>query len=118
MILALGELVDVLHRFADAIGIDVQELQQHESAKKLRYTNTALPVRKLRELDSASIDAMQSKFGRSFAMRCSLEALPVLRIDGDNVATGLDVLQDETDNGTTVNIVLEVDKQVLIESWD
>ncbi|SMP41756.1 hypothetical protein SAMN06265222_101650 [Neorhodopirellula lusitana] len=117
MIPALDELLDALHRFAEAIGIETQELQQHETPKKLRYTNTAFPVRMLRDLEQSSITEMQSRFGSSLSLRCSLADLPVLRIDGNDTATDLDTLRDETDSSTSVNIVFEIDKQALVQSW-
>ena len=118
MTLGLEELVHELHSFAEAIGIDALKLQQHESPKKIRFTNTDFPAQKLRSLDEASIDGMQSKFGRSFSLRCSLADLPVLKIDDGSVVIGLNALRDATDKDTLVNIVLEVDKQALLASFD
>ena len=118
MTIALEELIDVLHRFSAAIGVDVQDLQQHESPRKLRYTNTSLPATKLRELKQGSIDELLASFGNSVSLRCSLGDLPVLRIEDGSVTVGLDTCRDETDNGTVLNVVLEFDKETLLDSWE
>jgi len=118
MTIALEELLDALHRFSAAIGINAQDLQQHESPKKLRYTNTSLPATKLRGLNKASFDELLGCFGNSVSLRCSLGDLPVLRVENGSVTVGLDACRDETDHDTALNVVLELDKESLLKSWE